>query len=342
MRSISFARGYSTVSPSEARSRRVSYRKLPGDYRGVLRRNSLWLADDHLLLVDSTRFSETYKRFYLRDIQTILVRRAPRFVLSVYWLLVALAAFVVLLIGLNPSRQPLFWTGVAILSGEALYLYLASVFQSCVCHLITRANNVELLALVRLRSASRFVEIMVPHIVAAQGALPADWLERSTTLEDLTHPAPNPGSTVELLPAARFSFLTTLVFLLVLIDATLTWLQLRFNDAHYLAVPNMVNMGALAICATIVIVRLTRRKGGRALRMLVLAGLFVVAAVTYGSVVVQSFDQQFFHKTYANVLQYPGVRQLGIAEIVADFAVAAPGLILCLRALRGEVGSAKP
>ena len=58
------------------------YRKLPGHRRGFLRGASLWLGSDHLLSVKSLRFREEYKRFYLRDVQAIVVAQCPRFHLS--------------------------------------------------------------------------------------------------------------------------------------------------------------------------------------------------------------------------------------------------------------------
>jgi hypothetical protein len=320
------------VSPSEPRRSAIAYRKLPGDFRGFLRRNTLWLGEDHLLLVDSSRFSETYKRFYLRDIQTIIIRKSPRFMLPYYWVLLAAAALLALLIGLNPFRESFFWPAVIVFGGVAVYLYLACMFQSCACHLITRVNRVEVPSLFRLWSAQRFVAEVAPLIAAAQGALPADWIERSTTVEELSTAADrNPESAISLLPGGQFSWIPVVVFVLVLTDAALTWMQLRANDSAALSTPNMVNLLTLAIFATIALVQLTRRPGGRGLRALVLTGLLVVAAVTYGSVLLQSFDQQCYHQTFRNMLRYAGMRQLGMAEIIADFVVAIPGLILAFR-----------
>ena len=37
----------------------------------------LYLADDHLLQVAQDRLTETYLRFYFRDIQAFLIRRTP-------------------------------------------------------------------------------------------------------------------------------------------------------------------------------------------------------------------------------------------------------------------------
>ena len=47
------------MSPGSSGAPPVPYEKLPGDFRGFPQpRNTLWLGSDHLLMVDSTRFSE--------------------------------------------------------------------------------------------------------------------------------------------------------------------------------------------------------------------------------------------------------------------------------------------
>jgi hypothetical protein len=325
------------LHPTDGSPPRVSYRKLPGDFRGILRRNSLWIGDDHLLVIDSSRFSETYKRFYLRDIQSIIVRRTPRFMVPYYWFLMAAVALIALLIGLNPFRESFFWPAITLLAGVAVYLYVASMFQSCTCHLVTRVNKVELPSLFRRWSARHFVDIMTPRIVAAQGELPADWVERSAILDEGSTAADrNPDTPGDLLPAAPFSLVTLLVFVCVLVDAGITWTELRRVDTRSLSLVNTVNMVTLAIASTISIVRLSRRRheGGIALRALVVAGLFVVAGVTYGAILLQSFDQQFYHQAFNNTIQYPGMRSLALIEIIADCAVAVPGLILAMRQRR--------
>src|SRR5437899_10193108 len=44
--------------------------------------SSLWLGPDHLLCIDSTGFTENYKRFYFRDIQAVIVRKTDGYK---YW-----------------------------------------------------------------------------------------------------------------------------------------------------------------------------------------------------------------------------------------------------------------
>ena len=186
------------------------------------------------------------------------------------------------MIGWAPSRAVFFWAAVPVLTGVAVYLYIASMFQSCTCHLITRVNKVELTSLFRLRAAREFMALMGPRILAEQGELPPDWLERSTTIEELAASADrNPDAPVEVLPVAGFSFLNVLVFLFRLSRRRLdVGCNSRRPDAATMTLPNVANMISLVVCATAAIVRLSRRKGGRALRMCVLAGLFVVAGAT--------------------------------------------------------------
>lgn len=49
------------------------YRRLPGRYWGLGYGTSLWEAEDHLLLVRWIVVTESYNRFYYRDIQAISV-----------------------------------------------------------------------------------------------------------------------------------------------------------------------------------------------------------------------------------------------------------------------------
>ena len=53
-------------------------KRLPARRWGALRRASLWDAGEYLLSVSGTSFSEHYRRFYYRDIQSIVVQKGPR------------------------------------------------------------------------------------------------------------------------------------------------------------------------------------------------------------------------------------------------------------------------
>ena len=69
-------------------------------------RSSLWLGKDHLLCVDSSGYTETYKRFYFRDIQAVTLVATKR---RDIWNGVLVVPIVICLAGLaticSPSRK---------------------------------------------------------------------------------------------------------------------------------------------------------------------------------------------------------------------------------------------
>jgi hypothetical protein len=78
------------------------YQRLPG--RGSLVEGNrwlavtrslctVWMARDHLLLISRTGYTETYKRFYFRDIQAVIIRKtATAFVWNIVLMILALAS----------------------------------------------------------------------------------------------------------------------------------------------------------------------------------------------------------------------------------------------------------
>ena len=89
------------MNPSQ---KKVSYKKLTRlKATGLFSCASLWLGPDHLLLVESRRIAEDYKRFYFNDIQTFVLRRTPfsRILNTLFGTLAALCG--VLIIGSGGS-----------------------------------------------------------------------------------------------------------------------------------------------------------------------------------------------------------------------------------------------
>jgi len=146
-------------------------------------RSSLWLGKDHLLCIDSSGYTETYKRFYFRDIQTVIIVISKRRVVW-NWVLGPLTAiFLVLLLGSLPYTGS---TGSNSNLGEIVFFaFLGFVFAlpllinnilgpSCVCHLRTAVQIEELPPLNRLRRARKALNRLRPFMVAAQGGLPPE------------------------------------------------------------------------------------------------------------------------------------------------------------------------
>jgi hypothetical protein len=153
--------------------REREYERLPG--RGMRRGSALqviatfsrlWLGKDHLLLVDSNGFVETYKRFSFRDIQAItLTQTRRRAILNAIFL--SCAVFCGLFILLDHAAITVVFGGLL-----ALFVLLAMINSlsapTCRCHLTTAVQTDELPSLRRLARANRVLSRLRPLIAAAQ------------------------------------------------------------------------------------------------------------------------------------------------------------------------------
>ncbi len=158
----------------------LHYRKLPGHRRGFVWGASVWLGADHLLLVRSMRFREEYKRYQLRDIQAIVVAKAPRFHISTRSATIAALLGIAFLI----TRPAELRTGIpfaaifGILAAGLLLAWLViSAAFSCCCRIYTAVSSDELPSLYRTWTARQFLSQMEPLIDQAQGALDASYAQ---------------------------------------------------------------------------------------------------------------------------------------------------------------------
>jgi hypothetical protein len=133
-------------------------------------RSSLWLGKDHLLSIESTGYTENYKRLYFRDIQAITVRKTE---LGKIWSLV----FAVLggLLGLFAavSGQAILAGVLGTLAGVFLLLLIVNLATgpTCLCQLHTAVQTEALTSLNRLRRARKVMNRLRPLITQAQGQL---------------------------------------------------------------------------------------------------------------------------------------------------------------------------
>ncbi len=133
-------------------------------------RSSLWLGKDHVLCVDSSGYTEEYKRFYFRNIQAIIIRRTERWKIWAYVLCVpaALCALVAL-----ASREPVVNWIFGVLGSifvAALLIDLA-LGPTCVSQLRTAVQTEELPSLNRVRRAHKALARLRPLIAEVQGQL---------------------------------------------------------------------------------------------------------------------------------------------------------------------------
>jgi len=139
-----------------------------GFFAVVNARSSLWLGSDHLLLIESNRYAETYKRFYFRDIQTFTVQKNQRFLITNVILTVPL----VVLAANEFVAVQMFWRVFwLVLIGLLLPMLAYNLIrgQTCSCFVRTAVQTEWLTSLNRLRQTGRVLDRLRPLIAAAQG-----------------------------------------------------------------------------------------------------------------------------------------------------------------------------
>lgn len=152
------------------------YRRLPGTGSGAFETVRLYLGTDHLLQVSSSGFTETYRRFYLREIQSITLRKSMHG--KVWNVILVVVVFLLGMIALQTGGPAGFvWWGVAGVFLLLLALHLARG-PTCVCQIRTAVQARPLRSLNRLRRASKVLAQLKPLIEAAQEILPPEEFTR--------------------------------------------------------------------------------------------------------------------------------------------------------------------
>lgn len=148
------------------------YLRLTRASSGLGTYTSLWLGPDHLLLVTSTGFTETYQRFYLRDIQAFVVTDT-----KTYTILNAITASLLLLFGVITLLNVALGRGVAgliLIPVVPVFLLLAWNLlrgPTCKVTLMSGVQSVVLPPLSRSRRVRKVFARLVPLVEAAQAAL---------------------------------------------------------------------------------------------------------------------------------------------------------------------------
>lgn len=142
--------------------------------------HSLWLAADHLLYVIREGYTESYKRFYFRDVRAIVLHRTIRHVVvsSIFGFLFGVFASF-----LYVSTHRDWDEGASIAFAIFATLFLIPLVinlargPSCVCRLFTAVQELTLYPLSRVRTATRIVALLRERIETTQGALPRTELD---------------------------------------------------------------------------------------------------------------------------------------------------------------------
>ncbi len=149
----------------------VGYQPLPGRGFGPFRRDRLWMAEDHLLSIRSSRFVDVYERFYFRDIQGIYFReRRGEF----FMIVAALALPCLGLLALCALHRA--WL-IPLAPLAAWTLAYATLGKQADCHIQTLIGLHAIPAIGRRVAYDHLLNRVVPLIEANQGMLDTAGIE---------------------------------------------------------------------------------------------------------------------------------------------------------------------
>lgn len=148
-----------------AKRRDIKYTRLPGRNMTSC---SLWMANDHILNVETRAFSEEYKRFYFHDIQAIITQKTEsgKILNSILGGIGGIS--VVIAFGNPEFDEMLFWLIIAGIFGGILFINWL-LGPTCSCYIITAVQQSKLPSLSRLRAAKKVAGILRRHIGEVQG-----------------------------------------------------------------------------------------------------------------------------------------------------------------------------
>jgi hypothetical protein len=169
-------------------------------------RYSLWLGDDHLLQVESAFYTESYKRFFFRDIQAITIRKTDaRKIWN--WILGAFLLVSALLILMLPHDADVakIVLGCIVLTILGIPLLLNNLFgPTCACQIRTAVQTENLPSLRRVRQTRKVLDKVRPLIVSVQGEVTSD--EVNTRMREMVLAAAAPATPATETPAYSGAF----------------------------------------------------------------------------------------------------------------------------------------
>ncbi len=235
----------------------MRYTRIPGKKGGLYRRCTLWMGDDHLLAVESTGYTEQYRRLYYKDMQAVIIRETSRkrdlgLLFASFAFLAALPA----LIHLDPLESPLSLAGI-LTSAAFLSLLLVNLYKgpTCTCSIQMPVAVHGLPSLRRRKNVELFLSLLKPRVEKLQGKLSRDELRAGLYRLTVSSPQVSPMSPIlggleGSQPRVFSSRIHGLAFGFLLLDAALTWLSIHHNNLLLTMLTTLVGMALFALLIT--------------------------------------------------------------------------------------------
>jgi hypothetical protein len=182
------------------------YRKLPGRAAGLATYTTLYLGPDHLLQVTSSGLSETYKRFYFRDIQGFVMGRTNSGTTTsiVAAGLTGLSLLLTLFFAL-PGGDVAGVIAFGVVTGILGTVFLANLAfgPTCRCRVHTAVQTEKLPSLNRVPRALKLIRQIQPMIESAQASIASSLQSQPVGASFASTVSENPSSASSPVAEAR-------------------------------------------------------------------------------------------------------------------------------------------
>jgi hypothetical protein len=307
------------------------YRKLPGSRNAnsnavVGGSTQLFLAEDHLLAVTSHYFTEAYRRFYFRDIRSIVVQQTHG------WWIKALVHFAIgagfaslLLVGLASSWPVGGMVTLSIFAALFLLLALAELLPgpSCRTFVQTAVQRERLWSLGRVRRVRKALKVLRPKIEELQGTFSDDELMTRWARAEADGRVMQPVETRETRPYCHGG-VHALLFTALLLDAAIS--AVRFVAQLRVLLPLELLITAVIVVA--LVASMIRQHGssmpGR-LRLMSMWILIYLGVLSVVGAVTQAY--------YTVVSQDPALTSWQIAQNISMLSPDASMVIFIIRVI---------
>lgn len=170
------------------------YTRLTRNAASVGSYSSLWLAADHLMIVRSTGYTESYARLQLGDLKGIFLTASDRRMWwGITWGVFAVLGGMVMIVTLAGRGTPMF-SAFFFLMGAIGLVANHLLGPGCRAYVLTGVQTAELPSLVRMKKARRIVAQLQPLIAAAQAGLTVRAVPPATPAASAAGPAVAAGS----------------------------------------------------------------------------------------------------------------------------------------------------
>lgn len=325
------------------------YKRLPGTGHAFIGfgRSTLWLGEDHILLIQRRGYIEDYKRFYFSDICTIVIQKTGLYLAlnAVVGLLFSGFLFLHFLGVIRWHWDRPEHIALAIPSASLLLILLVNAMKgpTCLTKLGTAVHAVTIPSMNRLRSSLRIVATLRKKIEETQGQLSREVLSQHPKIEEPPVEYPPPLAATgksNLINDSGTIHLSLFVFLVI--DTIATIISI-FDRSQILLVFSLISSFVGWFLLIMALIRQRRRivpagVSGLTWGVLIYSVIYytwsylftIFFAIQHPAATTSRWD--WIKTLWAlSPLENPGLFVMTVFSIACDLSLGIPGLISVLR-----------